>query len=428
MGANGKMCCVVGCKSTTRDKDKHFFRFPKDEQLKDVWMYFTRRGDDFTVKFHVICEFHFDPSCIIVMKSKVRLKSGSVPTIFERDTRKGRERVVVRFDKDLVSYIDNRNFLFPAYDKDKHAEQLIQEQTKRMDEVKSFCRFCLEDKTQDNESHISISKLENYYIKLDEVFDIVGLDRKYDCIFGGEICEECFQHIITFDGFRKRCRKAHKAVLSDLIELDKKAYSVSGSATKYTEFFNESVVEKEVTEEENHELEWQDNQSEQFVESFEVEKVNSLIKQEESVEIKEEIEEELISDSYDEHYELQTVETLDDSCYIPPSSPQDLQIQEPEVETNGGAKNDTDEDFEWKEPNVSNNVIIRWKKPTPSKQKRIESFPENKSQYYATRIYECWFCHVVRYRQTSHQHPGNNSLCNFRNSLARKHTRNTNAQ
>lgn len=404
------MCSVVGCRSNTREKERHFYRFPKEQQLRNVWMQFTRRGDDFVVKYHVICEFHFDPSCFLRKKKQVRLKEGTAPTIFERITKDGKEKVVMDFDKDLVAYINSENLLDPVYDKEKHGNVLAKEQRKKMEEVKKLCRFCLEDKTQDDENLIAISKLEDYFIKLGEAFAIVGLNRKFDDIFGDEMCEECFQHVITFDGFRKRCRKAQNAVVTDLKELDQKIQSIRQTTTQYSRHFEDIV-----TKTEPQEPTWE-NEIENFQQnddSVEFDNVGSTVKIESEnfmvsssfhkVNIKQEAKDEPMSENECESFQFPSVDMNDDD-----SSDLPILTPRPEQELEKAKTPDeSDDDFNWKVPEevpeVATILTNEPKAPVSKIGSRFsllvteesDSLGEGGKQYYANRIYECWFCRLV---------------------------------
>lgn len=70
--------------------------------------------------------------------------------------------------------------------------------------------------------------LKSYSITPAEVFTLLGLDSTVK-IFSSSICEECFQHIASFDGFRKRCSKAQSDIVKELNYIDKELQKVRGS-------------------------------------------------------------------------------------------------------------------------------------------------------------------------------------------------------
>lgn len=385
-------------------------------------MQFTRRGDDFVVKYHVICEKHFEQSCFIRKKKQLRLQEGTAPTIFERLTKHGKEKVVVKFDTDLVAYIDNENLLDPVYDKDEHGKNLVKEQTERMKEVKSFCRFCLEDKGKD-ENLIAISKLEDYYIKLDEVYTIIGLDRKFDGIFGNEMCEECFQQVITFDGYRKRCHKSQTAIIIDLNELEQKVREVTGNFTKYSAQFaeeiplNSSVAKIEESFESNDDQRSQD-ESTDFNNGMSslVKTENVMVKTDDgfhSVKIKEEAKEEpMYEDEYNSFdfpaVDMNDYDSEDDQPLVTPVKAKpaaELTVQpiENEEAKPNISQELSDDDFNWKEDDelpekaaaVKIDVMRGSKKNDFSLLVDDEKVAKEMKQYYANRIYECWYCRLV---------------------------------
>lgn len=374
-------------------------------------MQFTRRGDDFTVKYHVICERHFAQQCFLKKKKQLRLKEGSAPTIFERLTKNGKEKVVMDFDPDLVCYMNSENLLDPVYDKEEHGKSLTKEQKNRMKDVRKLCRFCLEDKAQD-ENLIAVSKLEDYYIKLDEVFSLVGIDRKFDGIFNSEVCEECFQHIITFDGFRKRCRKAHIAVVTDLRELDEKIQQVCNTITEYSEYFveNETVgtkKEQPVTTWADNDKHFQQDDSNEHQNqiSSQIKTDNVMVSPLNFQKIKEEAKDEPISDGEEELSSFQfpaiNMDDSDDEPLVKRKAPNEDEIEMPNEAIQ--VREESDDDFDWKVPDVTlDEKLEENKKQKPLFTSRFSLLVDDKSvvdtcdkQYFANRIYECWFCRMV---------------------------------
>lgn len=371
----GKKCAVVGCENKTQDKDKHFYRFPNDPQLRNIWMQFTRRGDDFVLKNHVICEDHFKKSCFVQKKRQLRLKEGTAPTIFWRLTKDGTKKIVMKFDPDLVAYLNSETLLDPVYDKEEHGKKLVKEQQARMNEVKKYCRFCLEDKAQDEENLLPLKKLEDYYIKLDEVFTIVGMDRKFDKIFGQEICEECFQGVITFDGFRKRCCKSQNAVVTDLKELDQKVRSVLNTDTEYSKYFSDVVATKIETQAST----WENDGDIKENDSTELKNQPSSIKPEigisfQNILIKQEFNDNSLSEVDEfESYQFPSTDMNDDSNDFPVMTVEEAKIEEtPKTKAEPVVERDpkfmeaqTDDDFDWKEPEeppVKKKGEITWQK------------------------------------------------------------------
>ena len=411
----GKKCAVVGCENKTQQKDKHFYKFPSDPQLRNIWMQFTRRGDDFVLKNHVICEDHFKKSCFAQKKRQLRLKEGTAPTIFERLTKDGKKRIKMNFDPDLVAYLNSETLLDPVYDKEEHGKKLVKEQQARMKEVKKYCRFCLEDKAQDEENLIPIKKLEDYYIKLNEVFTIVGLDRKYDGIFGEEICEECFQGVITFDGFRKRCCKSQNAVVIDLKELDQKVRSVLSTITQYSKYFYD-VVE---TNKEPEETNWEDDGHVLQNDSTELKNQISPLKTENvcvpfhNITIKQEANDASFFgvDEYESYQFTSNDIDYDDSNDFPLLTVEEPNIEEtPKTKANFKSKlghnlefnpksieTQSDDDFNWKEPEE---LPVEKKKKSCGKSEFSllvddDTVVKDNKQQFANRIYECWFCRLV---------------------------------
>lgn len=232
MGGGGRSCSVVGCQSrSAAQKDKHFYRFPPEQPLRDIWTTFTRRGNDYELKkSSVMCQDHFDPSCFVVKKKQICLAKNTVPTIFYRSTSEGDEKIVLTFDHDVMHYVEEDTLLFPVYDREKHEKELLAKKERKLNEVAKLCRFCLEDREE--ESLLAVNKLRDYSINPSDVMILVGLNAQYNELFSKNACEECFQHIFVFDGYRKRCQKAQDRLINEMKHLEQEIQKVCGGTTQ----------------------------------------------------------------------------------------------------------------------------------------------------------------------------------------------------
>lgn len=232
MGGGGRSCSVVGCKSrSAASKGKHFYRFPIDSPLREIWTTFTRRGNDYELKkSSVMCQDHFDPSCFVVKKKQVCLAKSTIPTIFYRTTSEGEERIMLTFDHDVMHYVEEDTLLNPVYDREKHESELMAKKDRKLAEIGKLCRFCLEDNTEDN--LLTISKLKDYSINPNEVMTLVGLNPQYNDLFSKNACEECFQQIFVFDGYRKRCQKAQNRMIVEMKQLEQEIQKVCGGSAQ----------------------------------------------------------------------------------------------------------------------------------------------------------------------------------------------------
>jgi THAP domain/Zinc-finger associated domain (zf-AD) len=221
----GQSCVVIGCrrKPYTYEKGLHHYNFPSDPILRDVWITFSRRGSDFQIKKStVVCEKHFEKSCFKKRKKQLRLVTGSVPTIFYRETSTGSiEKVQVHFDSSVMHYSEvDMELLKPAYDKDDHENKLLEKRKKRLRRIGRLCRFCLDE--QNESKLVDIKKLNEYATSIEEVYKLMSIDTMKEKYWSDFACEECFQQIISFDGFRKRCTKVQRDFTNELKELDKR--------------------------------------------------------------------------------------------------------------------------------------------------------------------------------------------------------------
>ena len=98
------VCAVKDCSSRSQPSNqggKHFFRFPKENdknnQIRKLWIQFTRRGNSFDPKNSAICEDHFTSDCIIQKKKgRLYLHKNSVPTIYYRESKHKLEKIEVK--------------------------------------------------------------------------------------------------------------------------------------------------------------------------------------------------------------------------------------------------------------------------------------------------------------------------------------------
>lgn len=219
MGGGGRSCIVVGCKSrTTDDKSKHFYKFPKDYR-KEIWITFSRRGQDYEPKdSSVVCQDHFDPSCYVYKKKQQCLAKDSIPTIFYRETQEGIEKIVLTFDNDVMHYVEEDTLLNPAFDKEKCERELVEKRQRKLNEIGRLCRFCFE--IQEEGKCVAISRMKDYGISPNDMLTLVGINTEFNDIFSKSVCEECFQQIVSLDGYRKRCQKVQNQLIDDIKVLD----------------------------------------------------------------------------------------------------------------------------------------------------------------------------------------------------------------
>lgn len=412
MKGGGRSCCVVGCRNrTTAPQGKHFYKFPKKQPYRDVWISFTRRGSDYEVKEHsTICQDHFHPSCFSYKKKQVRLLNESVPTVFDRQTSNGIEEIVLTFDSHVMHYREAESLLNPAYDKEKHESELIKKQAQRLADVKRSCRFCFEDSFEDDKDFVEISKLKNYSIRPDDVFKLIGLSTQHNNQFSKVMCEECFQTIITFDGYKKRCCKTYEAILVELKDLEQSLQKVRGAPVDSNSWLKSKEIWDDVDDFNNDDFE---NESDDFSSTAVQEAKPSFQK----VIIKEETKDEPM---LDDEFLIPTIEVNDDI------NDPDFLLPILKVISEDKTDNSDCENIEY---SVDEEAIDQTP-PTPGPLFKDIYNPSDVSnvikdherQIFATRIYECFFCRMVSLqRKLSSSCASINSRIYFnRNSLERK--------
>jgi THAP domain/Zinc-finger associated domain (zf-AD) len=214
----GSSCIVVGCRKEPFEKGVKCFALPKDPLLREVWVKFSRRGSDFKVKHsNALCSKHFDNFCF----SNSKLIPGSVPTIFYKHSPSGSKRIELKFDSSVMDYLEaDTRHLKPAYDKDDHENELLEKRKERLCRIEKICRFCLDE--QNESKLVDIDKLKAYSISAEDVYQMLNIDTMKEKIWSDYSCEECFQQIVAFDGFKKRCTKVQRDVVTEIHELNRK--------------------------------------------------------------------------------------------------------------------------------------------------------------------------------------------------------------
>ena len=106
-------CVAYGCNNKSenrkgKQKNIHFFSFPKDESLRKIWIKRLRREGYCWKYSHKLCSDHFDKTQLKVdpermetygyPSAQARLKPDAVPSFnysinFERGKAKGRKRI-----------------------------------------------------------------------------------------------------------------------------------------------------------------------------------------------------------------------------------------------------------------------------------------------------------------------------------------------
>lgn len=248
-------CAVLGCRSRFVRGGKHFYRFPKNELFKTLWVQFIRKGPEYEVKScSAICEDHFEESRIVAKKKgRLYLLKQTVPTIYYRETKEGTHRVTIEFDAENCAYVGDESIALhraPCTADEERA--LMQERRQRVKELKSMCRFCFESQ---EDRFVAISKLQAYSIDPDEMLVMMGIDPQYNEAFSEILCEQCFQQIVTVDAYRKRCRKAQDETILEMQELDQKLQSIRNMNLDHHPWFKYQEMSED--EEEQEEIDQQ---------------------------------------------------------------------------------------------------------------------------------------------------------------------------
>jgi len=108
-----------------------------------------------------------------------------------------------------------------AFDVEK---ELIDLRYRKVKEIKNICRFCFTNVK--NAKCVVMSKLETYSIDPLEMIIILGINQQYDEAFNEIICSDCFNRLIEFTSYRKKCQKAQNELIKRMQELDSKIFEI----------------------------------------------------------------------------------------------------------------------------------------------------------------------------------------------------------
>lgn len=153
-------CSFVGCKSRTTNtnhKEVHlqFYKYPKSELLRKLWIDLSQQGDDFNVKYARVCGQHFtaDNLCMPTLnlpqkRSANKLHAHEALIILNTTASKSKTLVASENDVDTLLSLGNSSDcpfsnplisesnikVCPTEDLDLHKDSV---------DVKRICRFCL---------------------------------------------------------------------------------------------------------------------------------------------------------------------------------------------------------------------------------------------------------------------------------------------
>lgn len=237
-------CFVLGCDLYLKDRTISRFRIPDDPIMQEVFKTFARRDSEYVVKDNTrICGAHFSQDAFQRRKSMIYLKKNAVPTLLK----KGNETIELTFDHSVMHYLEENTVLKPAFDKDQNLKDLISKRSLKLKEVLKLCCFCLCEET----NLIAVEKLRDYLIQPADILRLISTEINLK--FSNLICEECFENVLSLDGFRKRCLKARTFISEELRELDLKIQEIRGYPMD--EFDDDLPLEESKKEEEAEYLE-----------------------------------------------------------------------------------------------------------------------------------------------------------------------------
>ncbi|KAL7021267.1 hypothetical protein ACKWTF_011813 [Chironomus riparius] len=215
-------CPVLNCPSISNEDNVIFFRFPMDCQgkLVKLWNLFTRIKGFKPITSEALCQKHFLPEQIkINKKGRPYLQKNTVPTIYYRNE----EKIVVQYDPNIMQYVGyEAEMMLQEIERDAFDEEkeLLKKRYEKVKLIKNLCRFCFSN--EKDVKCVAMSKLQTYSIDIAEMISILGIDQEYSEAFNDIVCANCFDRLIEFSNYRKRCQTAQKDLILSMQDLDRK--------------------------------------------------------------------------------------------------------------------------------------------------------------------------------------------------------------
>lgn len=382
-------CAVLGCRNRFIRGGKHFYRFPKNEQFQKLWVQFTRKGHNFEVKkCSAVCEDHFAADRVIAKKKgRLYLIKKTVPTIFFRDTKEGLERITIEFDSENCQYVGQESVNLLRNSVSAYEEKaLTHDRRQKLIELKNLCRFCFESQ---NEKFVALNKLQAYSIDPSEMLALIGVGLQYSEVFSEIVCEQCFQQLVSIDGYRKRCRKAQEEIIAEMQELDEKLQQVRSEKTEDYPWF---LADYEDFKEEEPQ-------------PMQIEVIEEHLDDNISYDVGEEDGEDFPDEQYDTHV-FEGYKVIEEVKHEPKmESMDDIIVTDQSFETGfviAEEDDEADDDDEYQgmpEPSDKDFYNV-------TDMDTIIKNPDRNS--FALRVYECFFCRLVRLLK-----PLRNSVINY---------------
>lgn len=355
-----------------------------------------RKGYFDVKKCSAICEDHFTEDRIVSKKKgRSYLVRGSVPTVYYRETKEGLEKIEVEFDYDSCQYIGQESVNLLRGNVSTHEEKvLLQDRRQKVMELKNLCRFCFESQ---DDKFVAVKKLESYSIEPDDMLSLIGIGPQYNEVFSEIVCEQCFQQIVTIDGYRKRCQKAQEEVISEMQELDIKLQSVINLKTEESPWYKFEAIDADIIIDQN-----QPTHIEIVEEHLEEDDNISYVGEDDDFET-----EQFVFDDFKED------KAIMEDFKEEPMDESDLCIDHT-YESN--FENDEDDDEDTYQTCEASNKDVYNITDTDA----IIKNPDRNS--FALRVYECFFCRLVRFPKLFPQ-SSSTEYFPFRNSLERKRSK-----
>lgn len=180
---------------------------------------------------------------MVKKKGRLYLVKKTVPTIYYREAKDGLEKVTVEFDPIACQYVGEESVnLLRGTVSAQEEKALVDERRNRVLELKNLCRFCFESQ---DDKFVALARLEAYSIDPDEMLTLVGVGPQYNEVFSEIVCEQCFQQIVSIDGYRKRCRKAQDELILEMQELDQRLQTIRNFKVEERPWFKYEPIQED---------------------------------------------------------------------------------------------------------------------------------------------------------------------------------------
>lgn len=109
-----RQCCVPGCRTNSKKPYTSVFMFPKNPEIRDIWLRNIGRPLMDIKESSSVCIRHFEKDLFIdrnddSVRKRIKLKKGAVPTIFQ-STDVAEESHSIQSSEEIMDSMSDKDF------------------------------------------------------------------------------------------------------------------------------------------------------------------------------------------------------------------------------------------------------------------------------------------------------------------------------